>query len=295
MIEKLNKHKHLLFFPVLLLLLISLNLNVFASTSVTVHFYVCDYSAFYNPASGGSKDITSSTTRSVITAEIYKTEYTCTQYKFSTSYAGFRKGIICNPVLNLYTDTNYTYDMYVRVGDLSGCKCSFVIQLWFSNSDDELVDIIEICNKSNLNSNAWQRLQGSFKTPNLSGSVKCFMMFMATEDTNSTNLSGNFFTLSPMTIEIDDPFLTGTPIETPSDEDLNNALKDYDDVMSQLPSINGDELDNLMNFDFEQFTAGMSFVRDLFERTMSTFGFNAVLVFALTIGLATYIIGRRVG
>lgn len=289
MIKKLNKHKHLVTLFVSVLLLISLNLNTFAVETKLVDFNNCEYSSFYNPSSGGSNDITSTTTRKSEHITSQGLDLMGTTFTFPVTYKNLRKGVILNPELNLYTGNRYSFDMYIRVGSSSG-SCSVLIQLWFANSNNEATEIFTIYDNENVSTAYYQKLSGEFTTPNDSGTTKCFMMFII-----ASNYSTNTFTLSNMNIINIDPVSTGKPIETPSDDDLKNAIDNYDDVMSQLPSINGDELDNIMNFDFSAFTDGMGFVRELFERVMSTFGFNSILVLALTIGLATYIIGRKVG
>lgn len=289
MIEKLNKHKHLVTLFVSVLLLISLNFNTFAAETKVVSFNNCEFISSYNPTSGGSTDITDVTVRTYSQQSVGNQTMYCTTFKFPTVYSSFRKSILCNPVLNLYTNTRYNFDVYVRVGSSSG-TCSVLVQLWFANSQNEAVDAFTIYDNENVSTSYWQHINADFTTTNVSGSTKCIMVFII-----ASNYKTDTFIVSDMNIKNIDPIATGKPIETPSDDELKNAIDNYDDVMSQLPSINGDELDNIMNFDFSAFTDGMSFVRELFERVMSTFGFNSILVLALTIGLATYIIGRKVG
>ena len=290
---KLNK-KHLFTFIVTLVLLFSLNLNTFAVTNHTVNFYPYDFIAYYNPSSGGATNCTDTTKKSNMTSTINGTQYHVTQYKFSSLYSLYRKSLISGADLQIYTDTDYKFDFYIRCGEVSGCNSSVLVTLVFAN-DSDAGAVVTIFEKDNFQSNSWLHCTGSFKTPDLSGSVSCAMVVQVAQEPNSNNLCGNIIQLSDMNLVLDDPLLNGTPIETPSTDDLDNALNDYEDVMSGLPSVDGEELDRLMNFDFDSFTAGMSFVRDMFDRTLSVFGFSTVLSFALAIGLATYIIGRRVG
>lgn len=290
MIQKLNKHKHLATFFVSVLLLISLNLNAFCAETKVVLFDKCDYSAFYNPSSGGSTDITQTTTRKYEHITSQGLDFMATTYTFPSAYKNLRKGIICNPTLNLYTNTRYKFDFYLKVGTTASNKCSVLIQLWFGDENDNVVDTITIYDNKQVSTLSFHRITNEFTTPHIAGSPKCFMVFIVTSE-NSTNS----FTVGNMSIENIDPLTKGKPIETPSDDELKNAIDNYDSIIDSFPKIDGEELDNSFNFDFQPFVGGMQAVRTLFNRVMSVFGFNAVLLFALSIGLATFIIGRKLG
>lgn len=289
MIEKLNKHKHLVTLFVSVLLLISLNLNSFAVETKYIDFNNCDYSAFYNPTSGGSKDITSTTVRKSEHITSQGLDLMGSTFTFPVTYKNLRKGIVLNPILNLYTGNRYNFDMYLCVGSSAG-TCSVLIQLWFSNSNDEVVNAVTIYDNENVSTAFFQKISGEFTTPDTSGATKCFMMFII-----ASEYSTNSFTLSNMNIKNVDPIATGKPIVTPSEDDLKNAIDNYDSIIDSFPKIDGEELDNSFNFDFQPFVGGMQAVRTLFNRVMSVLGFNAVLLFSLSIGLATFIIGRKLG
>lgn len=289
---KLNK-KHLFSFVITLVLLFSLNLNVFAGTSNIIHFGDYSYRAYYYP-NGTFTDCTNNVTCGTAQYTIDGVTMQGTNYIFSGT-STYDKLLYTGADLGLYTDTQYTYDFYVKVGLRSGYTYNVVVQIYYT-VNGELVDTAPattLYDGDGLATNTWHKVEGSFKTPDVSGNVACALLVMiSTQETDSTS---QMMCLSDMSLVLDDPLLNGTPIGTPSTDELNGAIEDYENVMNELPSIDGEELDRLLNFDFDSFTSGMSFVRDMFDRTMSVFGFTSVLSFALAIGLATYLIGRKVG
>lgn len=174
-------------------------------------------------------------------------------------------------------------------------------------------------------SSGWVHVESSYTLPDLSGNVlvNCIITF------HSYEINGGVptFDISTMTFTAtssgsggsggstggsgdsggstggntgdsgssDDNTESVTPIVTPSLDEFNGMVDDYYNTMDSLPTVDNGELKDLMDFDFDSFTDGMEFVRKMFNDTMTIFGFNSVLVFALTIGLATYFIGRKVG
>ncbi len=286
---KLNK-KHLFSFALTLVLLFSLNLNSFAATSNIVCFAGSDYSCSYVTSTDSSVTCTSATSVSTGVQNVDGYDLNTSVFRFPTVSTNLTKQIISKADLEIYTNTKYKYDFYIKLGNTSGSSGIVGIFIFYY-VNGEHNSSTQLFLNDNVSTNLWTKVSGSFQTPDLSGNVSCVVMFSFSCSENS----GRYFYLTDATFTLDDPLLSGTPIETPSTDDLDNTLNDYENVMGELPSINGDELDNLLNFDFDSFTAGMSFVRDMFDRTMSVFGFTSVLSFALAIGLATYLIGRKVG
>ena len=284
---KLNK-KHSFIF-VVALLLFSLNLNTFAATSTVVHFADTELYLQY----GDGIECTNSSEISSVTVNIDNVVYNATIIVFDFDSLGYKKQFISNSYLNLYTNTNYTYNMYVHCGANTSSSSTVVVYMYYYlNGEYHSVDVFY---SKVIKNGSYNLISGTYKTPNISGNVSCAMLFVLDSDDNKYSASSNRWTFTDLIISIDDPLINGTPINTPSTEELENTLNEYNDVMGALPQVDNDELEDLMNFDFDSFTDGMTFVREMFERTMNTFGFNAVLVFGLTVGLATYIIGRKVG
>lgn len=286
---KLNK-KHLFSFVVTLVLLFSLNLNVFASTSNTVCFADSDYVCAYYSATG--TDVTCTSTTSVSTS-VYTIEgysYNASVFRFPSVSSSLEKSIVSNADLDIYTNTKYKYDFYVKLGNTSGSTGQINIFIFYY-VDGTYNSSTSLYQAESVSTNSWTEVSGSFQTPNLTGNVTCVVMFAF----GAAEKSGLYFYISDAVFTLDDPLLNGTPIDTPSTDGLNGAIENYEDVMNELPSIDDSDLQSLLDFDFDSFTAGMSFVRDMFDRTMSIFTFNSVLAFALAIGLATYLIGRKVG
>ncbi len=92
---------------------------------------------------------------------------------------------------------------------------------------------------------------------------------------------------------VDDAF--GSVIYPSTSEQIDDLNNQYEDVMNELPSVSTDDVEGVLDYDFSEFNNGLNFVRELFERTMNTFNFNLVLAFALCIGFVTYVLGRKVG
>ena len=287
---KLNK-KHLFSIVLTLVLLFSFNLNTFASSGL-YSFYDYDFvaSATINGATSNVTDYVKKTrsTNYADNGRLY------TSYSFNFSNAASYMSVNTGVQLDMYTVTEYNYDFQFKI--ISSSHSSTVnITLFVDDSADSGDTILQLFNNKNLPGGQWVNISGKFKTPDIVGTAQ-YVILVQIGDNNGTytSLLNNLFSISDISIAPVGP-LYGKPIETPDTGDLENSLKDYEDVMSQLPEIDGEELDRLLNFDFSAFTDGMNFVRDMFNRTMSVFGFNAVLAFALAIGLATYIIGRKVG
>lgn len=282
--------KKLLFSFVTLLLLFSLNLNSFAATSNTVCFAQSDYLCTYVTSTDSSITCTSTTSVSTGVQNVEGQDLNTSLFRFPSVSANLTKQIVTNADLEIYTNTKYKYDFYVKLGNTSG-STGLVGIFIFYYVDGEHNSSTQLFFNDNVSTNSWTQVSGSFQTPDLTGNVTCAVMFSFSTAENS----GRYFYLTDATFTLDDPLLNGDPIGTPSTDDLNGTLDEYEDVMSGLPEVDSNKLDELMKFDFDSFTAGMSFCRDMFERVMATFGFSSVLTFALAIGLATYVIGRKVG
>lgn len=299
---KLNK-KHLFYFPVMLLLLFSLNLNTFAATSYSVNIGSADSIMCCYTVPDEVTDTTETFINVDCTSDVVFAPYNLdvdgelfpgTSINFPSYTVGYEKNIACNAHLNLYTNATYNIKSIFRVGNSTNGNVTCLVFLRFRNVI-EGPQSIYLFNRYDLKSGTWYYIDKTFKIPDFTGDTSCILEIVFSNDDTSFLASAGLFKITDFVITLDDPVLTGTPITTPSTEELENTLNDYYDVMDSLPQVDENELSDLMEFDFDSFTDGMSFVREMFERTMNTFGFNAVLVFGLTVGLATYIIGRKVG
>ena len=287
---KLNK-KHLFSILITLVLLFSLNLNTFATSGV-YSFYDYDFLA-YAHVNGNTLNVTNYVTKK-ISNNTAPNNRLYTTYSFSFSNTASYMSVNTGVQLDMYSITEYEYDFQFKIID-SDHTSTVNITLFVDDSADTGDTIVQLYNNASLPGGEWVTVSGKFKTPDIVGTAQYVILVqIGDNDGTYTTLINNLFSISDISITPVGP-LYGEHIDTPDSTDLENSIDEYEDVMSQLPTINGDELDNLMNFDFSSFTDGLAFVRDMFNRTMSVFGFNAVLVFALTIGLATYIVGRKVG
>lgn len=275
---KLNK-KHLFSILITLVLLFSLNLNTFASSysSVIVDFTKQNFLAYSNGSAVSGVSVSSKSNDSI--------GHYC-NYQFPFGVHNSYMVVSGSPDLYLYLDTQYEFEFYT----ICPTDYSFNLNFAFSNDDNVVVEGLTLVDDT-FKGGQYNLHKGVFNIDKIEDVTKYAFIFSIV--TNEDSLV-DFFSVSDLKINAIGP-LYGEPIITPDTDNLENTLDDYENVMNELPSINGDELDSLMNFDFSSFTDGLAFVRDMFNRTMSVFGFNAVLVFALTIGLATYIVGRKVG
>lgn len=286
---KLNK-KHLFSFFITLVLLFSLNLNAFAVNSNVVHFGDYSFTAYYFP-NDTMTDCTSKVTRGNSNQSINGVSIVCTSYLFSGT-SSYDKLLNTGADLGLYTDTQYNFNFYTKVGLRSGYKYNFLIQLIVMNENEEGI-YVTLYDGKDLDTNTWNKVEGSFKTPDISGNVTASLIIMLrTTETDSTS---NMMYLSDMTLTLDDPLINGKPITTPDTDDLNGTLSEYDNVVGSLPSIDKNETDKLFDFNVDSYTASLNFIKDMFDNILEVFGFASIVTFALCIGLATYIIGRKVG
>lgn len=275
---KLNK-KHLFSIFVVLVLLVALNINTFASSysSVVVDFTKQNFLAYSN---GNTVSGVSALSKSNDIIGHY-----C-DYVFPFGIHNSYMVVSGSPDLYLYLDTQYEYEFY------SFCPTDYSLNLNFAFSNDDNVSIKGLTLVDGTFKGGQYNLhKGVFNIDKIDDVTKYAFVFSILTHEDSLI---DYFCVSDLKVNAIGP-LYGEPIITPDTDDLDNTLDDYENVMDELPSINGDELDSLLNFDFSSFTDGLVFVREMFNHTMSVFGFNAVLAFALTIGLATYIIGRKVG
>lgn len=283
--------KHLATPFVLLVLFIALNVNTFAVSSYTVNFYDSNYVCTAK-INGNVVNVTNSCklTEGKNPCPLNNRHYVVYSYSNSLSE---QTSIATGADLGLYTNTQYKYDFAVQfIGGVFAHKRNINVFITFANDSGDS-DMIQLYSGDNV-SQEWINCSGTFVTPNLTGNVVCAMVIQLSQIQTESTSSNNFICkLTDMSIIIDSP-LYGESISTPDDSELKEVIGDYNDISDQLPKFDKNQLDRLLNFDFSGFTDGMQFVRDLFDRTTATFGITSVIIFALSIGLVTYILGRRV-
>lgn len=286
---KLNK-KHLFSFALTLVLLFSLNLSAFATTSNVVKFSEADNTILYYLSSGSEVNCTSTTSVTTGVQNIEGYDLNTSVFRFPAIAANYQKNILSNADLDIYTNTKYKYDFYVKLGNTSGSTGVVGIYIFYY-VDGEFNSSTPLYEAENVDTNLWTKISGSFQTPDLSGNVTCSVLFAfgTYED------SGRYFYLTDATFTLDDPLINGKPITNPDTDDLDNIIGEYDNTLNQLPSIKDYNTDELFNFNADSYTGGMSFIRLMFNNFLEQAGMTSVLIFALTIGLATYVIGRKVG
>lgn len=271
-----------------MVLLVSLNLNVFASSVQTLNFYNQPYLVL---SSNG--DITSET---VVTEGVYNNNhYTKFHFPLGTTYTkvvttGFESFL-------LYNDTTYDFTL---ITESSYADYNLSVDLCLYDYKDNIIQTYNLI--SGVFPHNGNALSGEFIVNVHSGSVyieplanvNSYAIVIAIGDTNETSGNCTNLFLYDMTFTAVGP-LYGKPI-TPADTDgLTSIMGDYDNTVNQLPSIKDYDTDSLFDFNFDSYTSAMSFVKDMFDNFVALCGLNSVLIFALCIGLATYIVGRKVG
>lgn len=287
---KLNK-KHLFSILLSLVLLFSLNLNTFAAENL-FSFYDAPFEAFAN-INGTTTNVTSKVTktRSDKTANNGRnyTYYTFALSIGTASYMSLNTGVD----LHLFTDTEFEYDFQFKI--LSNSHTSTVnITLWVTDASGQGT-VIQLYKGNGLDGGDWVNVSGTFKTPNISGACT-YSMFVqiGDEDGSTVNLYSNQFSISDIRVEPVGP-LYGKPITPADTSGLTGIIDQYDDLVGRLPSIKDYDTDKLFDVNIDVYTNALDFVKEMFDNFIALSGLNAVLIFALCIGLATYIIGRKVG
>jgi len=288
---KLNK-KHLFSFLLTLVLLIAFNVNVFAGSSYSADLYNCNHYCTYTKADSSLVDVSSQVTKTRLKANIDSSQHDYVKFSFPSIFSVFPKSVTLNPDLNLYTKTDYKYSYYVRFGDTADCECTVIAFITFSNGSES--QTISISTNDLLTSNTWVKCEGSFTTPDMSGNVNAKLTFVLGQN-NDGSVVGNNFYCTFIDFFVDDPLLNGTPITPADTSGLTAIMGDYDNTIDKLPSIKDYDTDSLFDANFDSYTSAMNFIKQLFENFIDFSGMGAVLTFALAIGLATYVIGRKVG
>ncbi len=264
--------KHSLTFLVIVVLLISLNLNAFcAPASVTFNLY--EFKNFITP--------------SLNLKEYTYMDKHCTRIQVPTTASSMVLSSYYKVPDGLTIGSSYTVNFSVNrsTGDTL-FRLLLIDKVDGSSSDKNfpIVDAVEIKN----NTGRWVDYSFQFKYPEMFNGIPCYLVFQ----TLSSKSVSTVFYISDIVFTDNSPF-SGN-INTPDTSDFNNSLDQLEQFENDLPQIDKEQFNSLFNFDFSRFTSSMAFIRNMFDRTVEALNFDAVLLFALAIGLATYIIGKKV-
>lgn len=276
---KLNK-KHLFSILITVVLLVSLNFNVFAET---VNQALFSYKLSEFTQYSVSEDLTLNVTDTTIN----EIEYTKFSFKSSSG----------NPVVVVYKMTtdfykSNTYTLTFNAYKQSTPSVPVYGSLYFVKDLESSESYVltnftfeTVATEYNIN----------FSVPDslYEGSTDLYLIFVMSYNTSMVSVLKNCY-VSPLTFSNVDP-MYGEPIETPPTDELEDSLQNYDDLVDSLPTVNPAELQDLLNFDYGSFVDGMNFVRSMFDKTLTALNFNSVLMFSLIFGLACLILGRKAG
>lgn len=283
--------KHLLTLIVTVLLLVSINLNSFALSSLTVDFNKGSYRASIVTSSGVS-DVTRTTARGRVT---YK-GVPCTAFQYNSSYEYNHKILLVGADISFYSDTQYKFSgKFACQNSFLPDEMLFSLTVYITNSSGESLPLIPLLNDFHCSSTTdnWTTFNGTFRFPDTAGYNESFQLFLIVIFTTyPTNIPNTLYYLSDVVFEIDDP-MYGQHY-TPPDNPMNDMNDKIESVDKDLPTIDDVDLSGLMNsFDFSEYNQGFSSFNDVFSKVLTATNMTSVLLFTLTFGLGIYIIGRR--
>lgn len=287
-----SKYKHLLSFLITVLILIAFNLNVFAASSFTCDLNTGTYKAYKTDVTSENNNVTNQVGRGRISAGPSDDKRSCTAFAFPSSLASYRKILLISSDVPLYPGYEYIVSgsVYVSSSASTTVDVSFISSISPNNNDEGL--FLTLYNGS-VNNSKWVDFRYNLVLPDtVQSDYNSYISIILSQ--NPTVLITTYFYFTDIKFEINDP-LYGDHYSEPDLSEAEEQLSEYDDVMNELPTIDQSQIDDLMDFDFSGFSNSLSFIRSTFDELTSISQISAVLIFALTIGLATYILGRRLG
>lgn len=293
-----NKYsKPLVSFLVALLCLISVNLNVFASSG-SLTFSIRDFSfTWVNvPIASGSSggDYTSS----VVFGNYTRFNRQWTYFKNSNTSA-YEQGSIKNVfgVHLVNTQIDHTYNLTFDYAPFAAIKYTLMIAIAKDNVENTLDYVVFTDDKSSINASNSEiyTCNVNFKLTDLgfysSDGIGVYIILMVPQN---FEYNWSFYFSDFVLSDLDD---LGS--FTPPDSDFSQSTSDMGDLgtemaeIEELYKINTDELDALMHTDMSEFDNGLTAVKMVVEDVLNASSMLSVLTFVLAWGLGIYIIGRR--
>lgn len=286
---KLNK-RHLLTFSLVIVLLFSLNLNVFASTwSPVVDFSEQSYKATVADGDGNRVDFTNSVVR------LKSGEYTGFYFVTKADYRSWNKILYTGADLPLTPGNAYNYSLSFYTSDDSPYSISICAIVRNIDTDDTTQ--FYLLDETYVDGKEVQSFNGRINFSTDYSAYEITFVIVVVQNGN-IDLSKNFVLyLSDMVFEWDSP-LAGSHYDGNEIPSGNIDLDEYEKIENELPTIDSNDISDiadLIDNEISGYRKGMEFFRYLWERTMEVFNFNSILVISLGLGLALYIIGRKVG
>lgn len=291
-----KNNKKLLFAFLCVFLLISFNVNTFAAS---LH-QVCNldegsYKAYVREldSSGNvlsSSDVTSSTGRGRATVN----GRSCTAFRYDKAYKAYQKHLECGVDMALYPGYQYNYSGAFSTNYNLKSQSQFSISVFFIMTDgtnDFSVTLYQgSFNNSDGSAASWTDFSGNFIIPNnFSGNLQGALLIMVNALGSDSAWVAHDLYFTDFSFDVDHPLYSSQDPEP----DPSNPFDDFDSSSSDLPDSSDVDLEDLMTFDFSDFTEGFSAVNKIFDRVTDALAIKPVILFCLTLGLATYIIGRK--
>lgn len=267
---------------IVIILLIALNINTFAAS---MHSYTIDFSKQNFLAYNNGSVIDGVTVKGFDNPDYGHT----TRYTFPRGITSSKMIVSGSPDLQLYLETQYSYEFYTY----APADYTLNLHFAFSNDENEIVKGVTLVD-DNFSGDMWTKHSGTFYIDNIEDVTKyAFVFTILSSGTSGTeSLVGFMFSVGDLHVDAVGP-LYGGIVEPDNLDDLDGSFDRFDELVNSLPQIDRGQIDEIMNFDFNSFTAGMQFIRDFFDDTMARFNFSSVLAFSLTMGIACLLLGRK--
>lgn len=265
--------KHSLTFLVITVLLVSLNLNAFCASS-SFSYRLADFSFLEGDKPSGF-DVRVDSGKTV------------TRVGFNSA-TDVRVVIYYTLTNEFKLGSNYTLSFSASRGPTLNTSSItlFLTSSLNALSDENSLQIAEF-STDELSSTSYKDFSFQVRLPDSFNGKQVYLVAFILADKGSSSLWVTDFVFS------NNNSLEGN-VDIPDTSDFDKSLGQLEQFEKDLPQIDKEQFNTLFNFDFSRFTSSMAFVRNMFDRTIEALNFDAVLVFALAIGLATYIIGKRV-
>lgn len=275
-----NKYcKHLLTAVLVVLFILSFSFSCFASATQTIRF-VDSYSTFFCIGGGAYYKIEVSKSY----REFNGRGASC--FTFPAAEHDMQKLITFQPAVSLTTNTAYK-------GSFSICNdfdldCSLAVIVVFLDENDDAFEQLTLF--EGAFSNSYLDIPFNFSVGNYGKSFTAVIELLIICD-DYVALIPQTIALTDMSLSVDSP-LYGDHF-TPPDNNVGTIITDLGGVINNLPPPMVDEASDLFQFDFNGLAVGFSTFSNVFSLFLYGLGIGPLVLFSLAVGLAVYILGKR--
>lgn len=282
---------------VCVLLLISLNLSVFADSVGTFKFADLDFEALVAQGDGTSaitvtNDMSVSYGRAGFSTMLDR--YVST-FRFPSQYNSYNKILMLSIPLSFTVGKEYNISFDYTANYSSSSSFNFLVQVCAS-SDNSVLDSVELYNGSVGSGYQVNSVNVNFTIPYYTQAFYClFYCQVTSRGSNSASVGQAFF--------FTDMVITSNALDdygsfTPPDSDLSQATDDMNNLSSDIAELDNykidkDQLEALMHVSMSDYDNGLTAAKTVVEDVLDATAMLPVLTFILAFGLGVYILGRR--